>query len=522
MRIMVAAESNAAVDRLLAGLVDDPNFTGYTIVTTPRLAQYSLDGQKYAHKLVVAVRQLKKALTASDSSRAKQDEALDTMCCTLRWVARKNELEATKPHINDAQRQELLDLANHMKSVTVNKVKELAQELQAAKAANQSTKKLEGRLHAEGRKMEKLAGYDVLIRAHVVVGTCVALGELRNSRDRDLTLTCPIVLCDEAAQSSECASMVPLTLGAEWALMAGDTKQSCPVLKSTIARSALRLYSSGGSLYGRLQAAGVMERSLVMQYRMHPVLREFPSNTFYGGRLEEDRQHMPCMDLPKLGGMVWPRPGYPVAFFDLAGRQERGSLDARVPQSWRNEEEASVALRLMLLVGSDPAVASIAILTPYTAQCSTINSLLEGEEAQTLFAQHRARGIFYASACRAYTVDGYQGQEADVVILTTVHTAGSLGHVADPRRLNVAITRARRGLLIVGCAAALSSEAEVYLGQQSYRTVNYWPRYIDHIKDKGGFVDKDQVQDKLKSHITLPMCLCTLDEDKRLAQQVSD
>ncbi|GFH22976.1 regulator of nonsense transcripts 1, partial [Haematococcus lacustris] len=205
--------------------------------------------------------------------------------------------------------------------------------------------------------------------------------------------------------------MVPLTLGAEWVLMAGDTKQSCPVLKSTIARSALRLYSSGGSLYGRLQAAGVMERSLVMQYRMHPVLREFPSNTFYGGRLVEDPQHMPAMDLPKLGGMVWPRPGYPVAFFDLAGRQERGSLDARVPQSWRNEEEASVALRLMLLVGSDPAVASIAILTPYTAQCSTINSLLEGEEAQTLFAQHRARGIFYASACRAYTVDGYQGQE---------------------------------------------------------------------------------------------------------------
>ncbi|GFH06831.1 regulator of nonsense transcripts 1 [Haematococcus lacustris] len=220
--------------------------------------------------------------------------------------------------------------------------------------------------------------------------------------------------------------------------------------------------------------------------------------------------------------MEWPRPGYPVAFFDLAGRQERGSLDARGPQSWRNEEEASVALRLMLLVGSDPTVASIAILTPYTAQCSTINSLLHGKDAQALLAQYRARGIFYASACRAYTVDGYQGQEADVVILTTVRTTGSVGHVADPRRLNVAITRAKRGLLIVGCAAALSSEVEVLMSKQNYRTVNYWPRFIDHIKAKGGFVDKDQVQDKLRYQVTLPMCLCTLEDDWQQSQKVYD
>ncbi|KAL6755047.1 AAA domain-containing protein [Haematococcus lacustris] len=530
MRIMVAAESNAAVDRLLAGLVDDPNFTGYTVirmgpsnkVTAPRLSKYSIDVQKAEHKLVVALRQLKEVFSSRNSSRAEQDEAVDMVSRTLRWVATENEEEAAKPHVNDALRQQLLDVAGRLKLYTVGEVTQLAQKYQAAKAAKQSTKKLESKLHEVGRTMEQLAMFDIVIRAHVVVGTCVALGVLRSTIDLSLTLACPIVLCDEAAQSSECASMVPLTLGAEWALMAGDTKQLCPVLKSSAARSALRLYSSGGSLYGRLQAAGVMERSLVMQYRMHPVLREFPSNTFYGGRLVEDPQHMPAMDLPKLGGMVWPRPDYPVAFFDMAGRQERGNLDASGPQSWRNEEEASVALRLMLLVGSDPAVASIAILTPYTAQCSTINSLLDGEEAQALFAQHRARGIFYASACRAYTVDGYQGQEADVVILTTVRTAGSLGHVADPRRLNVAITRARRGLLIVGCAAALSSEVNVLMGRQSYRTVNYWPRFIDHIKANGGFVDKDQVQEKLKWHSTLPMCLCTLDEDKRQAQNVCD
>ncbi|KAL6755048.1 AAA domain-containing protein [Haematococcus lacustris] len=531
MRIMVAAESNAAVDRLLAGLVDDANFTGYTVirmgpsykVTAPRLAQYSLDVKKSEHKLVVAVRQLKLAFSKGNSSRAEQDEAVDLVSRTLRWVATENEEEAAKPHVNGSLRQELLYLARCFMDIwTAGVVTQWAQEYQAIKAAKQCTKTKENKLHEMGRMMEQLAAFDIVIRAHVVVGTCVALGELRKTQHRDLTLVCPIVLCDEAAQSSECASMVPLTLGAQWALMAGDTKQLCPVLKSTTARSALRLYSSGGSLYGRLQAAGVMEGTLVMQYRMHPVLREFPSNTFYGGRLVEDPRHMPCMDLPKLGGMVWPRDNYPVAFFDLAGRQERGNLDSRGPQSWRNEEEASVALRLMLLVGSDPAVASIAILTPYTAQCSTINSLLDGEEAQALFAQYRARRIFHASACRAYTVDGYQGQEADVVILTTVRTAGSVGHVADPRRLNVAITRARRGLLIVGCASALSSEVEVLMSKQNYRTVNYWPRFIDHIKAKGGFVDKDQVQDKLKWHVTLPMCLCTLEDDRRQSQNVYD
>ncbi|GFH12130.1 putative helicase MAGATAMA 3, partial [Haematococcus lacustris] len=64
-------------------------------VTAPRLTQYSLDGQKAAHKLVVAVMQLKEVFSASDSSQAEQGDAVDTMCRTLRYVAQDNVEEAT-------------------------------------------------------------------------------------------------------------------------------------------------------------------------------------------------------------------------------------------------------------------------------------------------------------------------------------------------------------------------------------------------------------------------------------------
>ncbi len=87
--------------------------------------------------------------------------------------------------------------------------------------------------------------------SQVVLGTNTSLGELELKNNK-LPLINPIVLIDEAAQSTEPSTMIPLTLGAQWVLMCADLKQLRPTIKSRVAMDVLGWYQGGGgSLYGR-------------------------------------------------------------------------------------------------------------------------------------------------------------------------------------------------------------------------------------------------------------------------------
>jgi hypothetical protein len=93
----------------------------------------------------------------------------------------------------------------------------------------------------------------------VVIGTNSSFGALRtwNERrwDKRLKLSLPILLIDEAGQTTETSALIPLTLGAEWVLMAGDLQQLRPTILSDEAKKRLRYWSYGGSLYGRWEAS---------------------------------------------------------------------------------------------------------------------------------------------------------------------------------------------------------------------------------------------------------------------------
>ena len=91
----------------------------------------------------------------------------------------------------------------------------------------------------------------------------------------------------------------------------------------------------------------------------------------------------------------------------------------------------------------------------------------------------RASGNFHAERYGAYTIDGYQGQEADVVIISPVRShkgSATIGHTADYRRLNVAISRARRGLIVAGSARTLANQTRVTLDKGGSYVKNYWPK----------------------------------------------
>ncbi|GLC61237.1 hypothetical protein PLESTB_001734200, partial [Pleodorina starrii] len=231
----------------------------------------------------------------------------------------------------------------------------------------------------------------------VVVGTNTSMGEVRSICARH-RLSFPIVLMDEAGQASEPSCLIPLTLGAEWVLVGGDMAQLPPTILSENARKVLGFNSqSGGSQYGRFSELGVREFSLTLQYRMHPHIREFPSATFYGGRLREDPAAPPDTNVPQprkhdgrcafrwpselLGGNVGsgggggggpPPPPYPVAFLDVGYGEER-QRDSTI----YNVDEASLALQLLLAMAADPSVESVVVLTPYNGQVQYLHERLD-------------------------------------------------------------------------------------------------------------------------------------------------
>lgn len=120
------------------------------------------------------------------------------------------------------------------------------------------------------------------------------------------------MVIDEATQATEPSSLVPLTKGAQYVVLAGDQKQLPPTVLSQAAANA----GLSETLFERLIAIGFDYQLLDTQYRMHPEIMEFPSRSFYGGRL---RCGVDVKDRPVPRGFPWPRAGVPMSFVSVEG-----------------------------------------------------------------------------------------------------------------------------------------------------------------------------------------------------------
>ena len=276
----------------------------------------------------------------------------------------------------------------------------------------------------------------LLHAARVVVATVAAAGA-----EFLLKFEFDAVVVDEAAQSSEAATLVPL-MGrggcVKRVILCGDHRQ-LPATAHAADEASRRAY--GVSLFERLRDGGARPHpsvSLDEQHRMHPEIASFPSRHFYGGALRNapDAPRESAFDEDKSvasGRLVVRLSAF--AFLHFAGAESRDDRGGSV----RNRSEArAVAAVVAAARRHARAGASVAVITPYAGQQREIVAALGGD----------------ASDVRVGTVDGFQGQEADVVVLSCVRTQ-NLGFLADERRLNVALTRARRALLVVGDADAL-------------------------------------------------------------------
>jgi len=306
----------------------------------------------------------------------------------------------------------------------------------------------------EIRRMEDTMTATVLNEAEVICATTIGCGH-RLLQSRKF----PIVLMDEATQASEPSSLVPIVKGCRQLVLVGDHQQLPPTV---ISRKA----ESGGlnrSLFERLIACGLNSMMLTTQYRMHPVLREFPSARFYENRLEDG-----CTpdERPPPAGFLWPDWDHPMAFIPVAGAEE---VDEE-GKSRSNRDEAGKVLGIVdaLLAMGDITSDAIGVVAPYNGQVRLLSQLFDE-------AGGRESGQPYGGL-EIKSVDGYQGREKDVIVFSTVRAndAGEVGFLSDYRRLNVAITRAKRGLIVLGHPTTLRHDPN-------------WRAYLDWAEERGLF-----------------------------------
>lgn len=285
------------------------------------------------------------------------------------------------------------------------------------------------------KQLTRAAEREILGAADVICCTCVGAGDPRLSKMKFRT-----VLIDESTQSAEPECMIPLVLGCKQVVLVGDHQQLGPVIMNKKAATA----GLNQSLFERLVILGCSPIRLQVQYRMHPCLSEFPSNMFYEGSLQngvtmQDRVRRD-VDFP------WPVADNPMMFWSNIGAEEISASGT----SYLNRTEATNVEKIVtrfFKAGVQPS--AIGIITPYEGQRSYVVSSMQ---ATGSFKKENYKEVEVAS------VDAFQGREKDFIILSCVRSNDhqGIGFLSDPRRLNVALTRAKYGLVILGNPKVLS------------------------------------------------------------------
>ncbi|XP_044736532.1 regulator of nonsense transcripts 1 homolog isoform X1 [Chrysoperla carnea] len=287
------------------------------------------------------------------------------------------------------------------------------------------------------RTLKKASEKELLEAADVICCTCVGAGDPRLARIKFHS-----ILIDESMQSTEPECMVPVVLGAKQLILVGDHCQLGPVV---MCKKAARAGLSQ-SLFERLVVLGIRPFRLEVQYRMHPELSRFPSNFFYEGSL----QNGVCADERKLCKIdfPWPVPDKPMFFYVTQGQEEIAGSGT----SYLNRTEAANVEKIttrFLRCGVKPE--QIGVITPYEGQRAYLVQYMQyqGSLHSKLYQE-----IEIAS------VDAFQGREKDIIIMSCVRSNEhqGIGFLNDPRRLNVALTRAKYGIIIIGNPKVLSKQ----------------------------------------------------------------
>ncbi|KAM4019003.1 putative helicase senataxin [Anomaloglossus baeobatrachus] len=414
-RVLVCAPSNAALDDLMKKIIlefkekchDKKNTLGNCgDINLVRLgAEKSIDSDVVKFSLDCQVNHR--------ISRANQD----------RGILRQK--EALDKQLDQLSRQRAMERCNKQTCEELDqRINNLARERQL----------LANALRELRRRPQELQR-NIILESHVICCTLSTSGGLLlESAFRQLgqePFSCVIV--DEAGQSCEVETLIPLLHRCTKLVLVGDPEQ----LPSTVISTKAEDLGYGQSLMARLcrqlesSGHGGLVLQLTVQYRMHPDICLFPSCYFYKRALKTDRatEEVRCSS-------DWPFQPYMV--FDVADGYEM-----KEKESFANPQEIKMVVALVKLIKSkrEFSFRNIGIITPYRAQKMLLINQLQKEFGKD------------SRPSEVDTVDGFQGRQKDCIIVTCVRAnygQGGIGFLASRQRLNVTITRARFSLFILG------------------------------------------------------------------------
>ncbi|TYH73004.1 hypothetical protein ES332_D05G297400v1 [Gossypium tomentosum] len=470
-RMLVCAPSNAATDELLARVLGRGFIDGEMKIYRPDVARVGVDSQTQAAQAVSVERrseqlllksydeilQHMRTLKACEAMLSQQIATLQRELFAAAAAIQSQGSVGVDPDILVARDQNRDVLLQNLAAVVENRDKVLVE--MSRLLIVESRFRAGSNFNLEEARANLEASF--ANEAEIVFTTVSSSGRKLFSR---LSHGFDMVVIDEAAQASEVAVLPPLSLGAARCVLVGDPQQ----LPATVISKAAGTLLYSRSLFERFQQAGCPTMLLSVQYRMHPQIRDFPSRYFYQGRLTDSES------VSNLPDEVYYKDPLlkPYMFYDVThGRESHrgGSV------SYQNVHEAVFCLRLYehlqrTIKSLGVPKITVGIITPYKLQLKCLQhefeSVIKSEEGNDLYIN---------------TVDAFQGQERDVIIMSCVRASShGVGFVADIRRMNVALTRARRALLVMGNAKALVQSDD-------------WAALIADAKARNCYVDMDSL-----------------------------
>ncbi len=283
-------------------------------------------------------------------------------------------------------------------------------------------------LAQEAVELENYIIEDVLDKANVITCTLVGANH-RYIRDRVF----PICVIDEAAQALEPATWIPI-IKSDRVVLAGDPFQLPPTVKSNAGRKNGLEHTLLQKVIERLDNITLLDT----QYRMNETIMGFSNQEFYCSELKAD----PSVAQHRIDHSD----DTPLHFIDTAGcsYEEQQNTETR---SLYNPQEFDLINKHLEQLLAENSQLNIGIISPY--------------KSQVLYIKDRLGEAFLASHdVTVNTIDSFQGQEKDVIYISLVRSneSGEIGFLKDIRRMNVAMTRAKKKLIVIGDSATLGSD----------------------------------------------------------------
>lgn len=481
-RVLICAQSNAAVDELVSrissqGLYgnDGKMYKPYLVRvgnaktvhpnSLPFFIDTLVDNRLAEERMHLSDSKKDSGIGSSAALRSNLEKLVD---CIRFYEAKRANLKDGNLDLKNSLEDELhkedetKQMSDSELEITLKKLYEEKKQLfKDLSAAQVQEKKTSEEIRAMKHKLRKL----ILKDAEIVVTTLSGCGGdlyvVCSESMSNYKFACPsehtlfdAVVIDEAAQALEPATLIPLQLlksNGTKCIMVGDPKQ----LPATVLSNVASKFLYECSMFERLQRAGHPVTMLTKQYRMHPEICRFPSLHFYDSKLmngeKMSNKSASFHEIEVLG---------PYLFYDIMDGQELRGKNSGA-SSLYNEREAEAAVELLRFFkrrySSEFVGGRIGIITPYKCQLSLLRSRFSSAFGSSVVADMEFN-----------TVDGFQGREVDILILSTVRAAdsnssmnglssSSIGFVADVRRMNVALTRAKLSLWILGNARTLQT-----------------------------------------------------------------